>query len=511
MSAIAPEPVSQVDADQFAALDLGSNSFHLLVASYRTGRIQVIDKLKEMVRLADGLDAKGSLSPVATQRALECLERFGQRLQQLPTNHVRVVGTSTLRQAKNGQQFLAAAEQALGHSIEIISGLEEARLIYQGVANDLSPNEKTRLVIDIGGGSTELIVGQQQTPDLVDSLHMGCVNVSRAYFADGQLTRKNFDAAIAFAQQEAEPVTEQYANAGWQQAIGASGSILATAAVAQQLPGRPTDRGDALEQADLEDLINHLIEIGSNERLRLPGLGQDRAPVFAGGVAIIAGLMRSLNITQLSTSQGALREGLLLDLLGREDNRDMREQTVADLLDRFHIDKVQAQRVKTLAQELLRQVGPTWGLVNEQDQRKLGWGALLHEIGMTISHSAYHKHGSYLIANLDLPGFSREEQRGLALIIRAHRRKFPKEEFRGDDPRLLRLQRLAILLRIATLMHRSRTGQLPPKISLEADDKSLTLTLDEGWLEQHPLTRLDLAQEASYLANTQCSLLIVAS
>ncbi|MEM1432519.1 MAG: exopolyphosphatase [Pseudomonadota bacterium] len=500
MALAAKTPQSAIEADQFAALDLGSNSFHLIVASHRGGRVLVIDKLKEMVRLADGLNDRGQLAPEAAERALECLRRFGQRLHQLPSNHVRVVGTSTLRRAKNSGDFLRAAEAALGHQIETISGVEEARLIYLGVAHDLDATDERRLVIDIGGGSTELIVGHRYETEVVNSLHMGCVNMTQRYFKSGKLTRGSFDKAIAFAQQELEPVLTQYQNAGWDRAIGASGTILATGSVIAQLPDHNQAEPHAITLPDLEAVIERLIAIESNAAINLAGLNQDRAPVFVGGISILTGLLRNLDIQSLSTSQGALREGVLFDLLGRQDRQDVRDQTISNLTTRFHLDELQADRVRLLALDLLAQVGKAWNLTEDQDARKLGWAAQVHEIGLSLAHSAYHKHGYYLIANMDLPGFSQAEQTGLALLVRAHRRKFPKEEFDSNSPRSLRLIRLAVLLRLAAVMHRARTGQLPKRLQLKADDRKLKLSLDRRWLDAHPLTRLDLEQEADYLA-----------
>ena len=503
--AVTDFPTERV-ADQFAALDLGSNSFHLIVASHRTGRIQVIDKLKEMVRLADGLNEKGKLSPEVTQRAIDCLQRFGQRLRPLPRDHVRVVGTSTLRRAKNGAEFLSAAEAALGHDIEIISGIEEARLIYLGVAFDLARGGERRLVIDIGGGSTEVIAGHGDEPEIANSLHMGCVNMTQRFFSDGQLSRANFDAAISFAQQELEPVQALYLQAGWDRAIGASGSILAAAQVVAEQRSNGTALDQGIEAAELDQLVERLVDIGRIDALRLAGLNQERAPVFAGGVAILTGLVRGLGIDTLITSQGALREGLLVDLLGRSDEHDVRDETVAELVNRFQIDEHQANRVQALALELLAQVSDDWALNDEANPRKLGWAALLHELGLSLAHGSFHKHGAYLLANMDLPGFSQAEQQGLALLVRAHRRKFPKLEFHPKDPRSLRLLRLAVLLRLAALFHRSRTGELPPKVELEAKGEALRLTLDRAWLAEHPLTRLDLEQEADYLKACQLDL-----
>ncbi|MEM6707837.1 MAG: Ppx/GppA phosphatase family protein [Pseudomonadota bacterium] len=494
--------------DQFAAIDLGSNSFHMIVAAHRAGRLQIIDKLKEMVRLADGLNDKGRIAKPVMERALGCLERFGQRLGGVPGEQLRVVGTSTLRRAKNGTDFLIAAERALGHPIEVISGIEEARLIYLGVAHDLGAQRERRLVIDIGGGSTELIVGKGLEPELAHSLHMGCVNVTQRFFGDGKLTRRAFDAAIGFAQQELEPVLAQYLNAGWDRSVGASGTILAAAQIIEQLDESSGKLDAGFSAQGLAALVDKLIDVGKVDALKLPGLNQERAPVFAGGAAILAGLVQGLGVELMTTSQGALREGLLQDLLGRTSNHDTRDRSVTDLVSRFHIDRAQALRVRTLSQSLLAHVGDAWGLTAEADRRKLGWAADLHEIGLSIAHSSFHKHGAYLLANMDLPGFSQVEQRGLALLVRTHRRKFPKEEFQPDNPATRRLLRLAVLLRQACVMHRGRSGDVPQRLAATADERSLTLHIDREWLDGHPLTRLDFEQEAQYLSSVGFDLII---
>ncbi|MFK7914660.1 MAG: exopolyphosphatase [Pseudomonadales bacterium] len=483
----------------YAALDLGSNSFHLIVAQYAEDRMQVVDKLKESVRIAAGLNDDGRLSDEVMERALLCLERFGQRLRHLPPGNVRVVGTNTLRRAKNSQKFLKRAELALGHKIDIIAGAEEARMIYLGVANSLDDGTERRLVVDIGGGSTELIVGRRFEAELLDSLHMGCVSMSGAHFADGNLTKKRFDQAIAAAEQQLEPVMQQYREADWDSAIGASGTILAVGQVAQQLPKRNREPQECIFLADLEDIIKLMIKAQTIDALSLPGLSGERAPVFAGGVAILTAIMRSLKVSYFKTSQGALREGLLQDLLGRVHNQDIRERTVANLTRRYHIDVEHAGRIRDQAIALHAQVAGSWALTDSDHQRLLGWAATLHEIGMDIAHSQYHKHGGYLLQHMEMPGFANQDQRSLALLVRTHRRKFPKDEFDEDSDADIVLVRLAVLLRLAAVLHRGRTGAVLPHIGVQAADHLITLTLPGDWLENQPLTRLDLEQEAGYL------------
>jgi len=479
-------------ARQLAALDLGSNSFHMLVAQESGGRIQVLDKLKEMVRLADGLDSENHLHPDAAERALDCLARFGQRLRNIDAHNIRVVGTNTLRRARDAGDFLRQAEQALGCKVEIISGREEARLIFLGVSYDLEDSQSRRLVVDIGGGSTEFIIGRHFDAEMTESLYMGCVGVTKAFFADGKLRPAQFQAAVDHARLELEPIAARYLDAGWDSAIGASGTIVATEQVIRQLA--PDHKG--ITHAGLVAIRDALLEARSIDRINLPGLSSDRSAVFAGGVAILTGIFESLEIDTMEASSGALREGLLYDLLGRVRHHDVRENSVHDLCERYHVDQRHANRVRESALALLAQVAETWELTDPKDQQQLGWAAELHEIGMDISHSQYHKHGGYLLANMDLPGFSKLDQQELASLVRAHRRKFPLEP--GTVP--LRSLRLAVLLRIAVVLHRNRTARPLPHVALSVQDDRLTLTFEGSWLDSHPLTRLDLAQEADYLS-----------
>ena len=439
-------PASDPDAPAtVAAVDLGSNSFHLIVARATGSRLMVIDRLKDMVRLAAGLGDDKRLDPEVMQRALDCLGRFGQRLKELPPENVRVVGTNTLRKARNGGEFIARARQVLGHEVEIISGREEARLIYLGVSHSLEDHCDRRLVVDIGGGSTEVIIGRQFRPEHMESMYIGCVGTSRRFFGDGGITAAAMDAAVMAARREFEPLETGFRTRGWDSAIGASGTILAI---------------------------------------------QD-------GVAILTGLFRSLEIERMAVSSGALREGLLWDLLGRRHEGDIRERTIDDLARRYHVDAEHARRVRDTALQLLAAAAGDW----ELDERELGpllrRAARLHEIGMDIAHSQYHKHGSYLLQHMDMPGFSRTEQRRLGLLVRSHRRKFPDGEFAedgADDTGELR--RLSLLLRCAVILHRARSPhQAPPISRLRADADGLELVFPPGWLQEHPLTRLDLAEE----------------
>jgi len=495
MAEAATSPSPSDSEHQLAALDLGSNSFHLIVAQHQNGRIQVLDRLKEMVRLAAGLDANDRLSRASMDRAIECLGRFAQRLQHLPSENVRVVGTNTLRKARNGWEFISRAQEVIGHPIEIISGREEARLIYQGVCYAMGPAADRRLVIDIGGGSTELILGRGYYPELMDSLYMGCVSMSERYFGDGEIKSQRFAAAELAARQELEPVETLYRRRGWDNAIGTSGTIHAINDVAVQM-----GVAGGITPAALTEIVKVLTAAKHAGHVALAGLPNERIPVFPGGVAILRAIFEGLRIESLQVSSGALREGLLQDLIGRVGHEDVREHSVADLARRYHVDSTHAANVAETAQLLFAQVAALWDLDDEHG-RLLRWSAALHEIGMDVSHSQYHKHGHYLLLNMDLAGFSQSDKLRLALIVRAHRRKFPELEFDAvaDDERKT-LVRLSVLLRLAVVLRRNRSGEALPDVSLEAESSKLTVTFPDGWLDAHPLTYLDLEQDAEFLA-----------
>jgi exopolyphosphatase/guanosine-5'-triphosphate,3'-diphosphate pyrophosphatase len=488
--------MSSLNKGSFAAVDLGSNSFHMIVAQLIGERLQVMDRMKEMVRLAGGLDERNLLTEEVMERAVDCLRRFGQRLRGFSPGNVRVVGTNTLRKARNRAQFLAWAEQALGHSIDIIAGREEARLIYLGVSHSLEDSAERRLVVDIGGGSTELILGQKFRPEQMESLFMGCVGMSKAFFKDGAIDGGRMQAAEMAAMQELETITTLYRRIGWESAIGSSGTILAIQEVALNQGWSK----DGISIGALRKLRKALIEAGHVDKLSLPGLQRERAPVFPGGVAILVAVFDSLGIDRMRVASGALREGLLYDLLGRVHHEDVRERTVEEAMRRHQVDMDQASQVETTAIVLFKEAAAPWGLVEADHEQLLRWAARLHEIGLMVSHGQYHKHGAYLVKNMDMPGFSEGEQSLLSVLIRGHRRKFAFEEFIGLGEDIAGVARhLCLLLRLAVALHRSRTGTPLPPLTLEVDGAAMRLRFPEGWLEEHPLTRADLEQEADYL------------
>jgi exopolyphosphatase/guanosine-5'-triphosphate,3'-diphosphate pyrophosphatase len=485
------EPKTDAPSKQLGALDLGSNSFHLLIAQESHGRVQVLDKHKEMVRLAEDLHEDDKLSPAVVERALECLERFAQRLRPLEPSNVRIVGTDVLRNADD-PDFLAHAEQILGHKLEIISGREEARLIYMGVCHDLGAEDAPRLVVDIGGGSTELILGRKFSPEKLESLHMGCVAMSQRYFGKGKITKQNMRSAIKRALIEIEPVGHDFIERGWESSIGASGTINAVRDVIEELQG-----SDLITGEGLAEIRTRMIEAGDLNELELPGLSDERKVVFPGGVAILAAIFEAFNIDQMTVAQSALREGLIVDLLGRQHEDDAREHTVASLMVRYRIDEAHARQVRETSISLLSQVAMSWQLTDSQHKLSIAWASNLHELGMDISHSGYHKHGAYLLENMDLPGFSRWEQRQLATLVRAHRRKLGSDLLDEQDHDL---KHLTVLLRLATVLHRNRSHQPLPHVDVSVKDEAITLSLPKAWLKKHPLTVEDLSNEADYLS-----------
>jgi exopolyphosphatase/guanosine-5'-triphosphate,3'-diphosphate pyrophosphatase len=480
-----------------AAVDLGSNSFHMIVGELRHGQLTIIDRLKETVRLAEGLSDDGELKDDARQRALGCLSQFGERLQAMHASNVRAAGTSTIRRAREDSTFMAEAEAALGHPIEVISGIEEARLIYKGVTHSTPPTDGLRLVMDIGGGSTEVILGQGETPRALESLHLGCVSMTERYFADGSITAEAFQRARIAARLELRPVKAFFRGVGEIDAIGTSGTILSTERVARALG---LQQSGTLTLPIVEKLIEAVCEFDAIPSLSLSGLSDRRAQVWPGGLAILAELIGVLRIESLRISDGALREGLLYDLLGRLQHEDARERTVQAMSARYHVDQSQAERVAQTAESLLEQCTDEWRLNDDLDGKILSWAARLHEIGLDISHDGYQRHGSYVAEHADMPGFPRAEQRFLAFLIGSQRHQI-NVRFRKLLPRAWRddALRLAMLLRLAVLLHRSRSAVEIPPITLNVREKTLQLTFDPDWLAANPLTVADLQREQGYL------------
>lgn len=481
---------------QLAAIDLGSNSFHMIVArADGAGSFTVLDRIKEPVRLAAGIDDSGHLSAKAATRALSCLARFNERIAGLHADRVRVVGTNTLRSARNGPSFVSLAAETLGHKIEIISGIEEARLIFAG-ANLAFDTPGRRLVIDIGGGSTELILGAQGAPEKLHSVYMGCVTWSSRFFPDGRIKAKKMGAAITAARQQIGGIMRGYRDAGWDHALGASGTIKAISATLAAR-GQTTD---GITRAALEELVVEMCTQKHIDRVHLPEVPEQRKPVLAGGAAILLALFRSLRIQRMRWVAGALKEGLLLRMLGEmEQQEDTRNATVRNIALRLQVDQDHAQRVQDTARALFQKVQHGWDLTDE-DGALLDWAAQLHEVGQFMSYTGYHKHSAYILANTDLAGFARQEQRALAAIVLCHRGKVTWDRLRTYMPGANHtLLKLSILLRISTTVHRTRSTTSTLPITLKARAGSLSVQYPDGWLDSHPLTSADLNDIAQTL------------
>jgi exopolyphosphatase/guanosine-5'-triphosphate,3'-diphosphate pyrophosphatase len=415
----------------------------------------------------------------------------------MPAGSVRIVGTSTLRRMRDSRAFLARARELLGHPIEVLSGREEARLIYLGVTHAHADDSRRKLVVDIGGGSTECILGEG--PEILesDSMQMGCVRWSMEYFEGGEITRERMQKAEIAAGLELQGIARRYKRLGWQSCVGSSGTIVAC----EEMIRMSGWSSGGIPRKGLRKLRRALLEAGHPSRLQLPALQPDRAPVLAGGVAVLSAVFRILDVDVMSASPGALREGVLYDLLGRMRHEDVRERTIRSFAQRYRVDLEQAGRVERTALALLAQAASAWDLESTASERMLSWAARLHEVGLAISYSGYHRHGAYLVENSDMPGFSRQDQQLLAALILGHRRKPDAARLEQLAPDLLEpAQCLCALLRIAVRLHRSRSPRAVPAFKLSARKKELRLEFERGWLDLHSLSRADFEEERRQLA-----------
>lgn len=480
------EPIAEYAT--LAAVDLGSNSFHCQVARVVGDQIYPLDSLREPVRLGAGLGEDKLLDTPSQERALACLQRFGERLRGLDRHAVRAVGTNTLRVAKNARAFLKLAQSALGFPIEVIAGREEARLIYIGVQHSLPPSKEKRLVVDIGGGSTEFIIGSGYKPARLASLYMGCVSYSLQFFPDGRITKSAMKQAELAARNELQPLVSSFSRKQWQQAVGSSGTMRSLAEIAD---ANGFTQG-VITPGGMDRLRSHLIKAGSLDRAQLQDLKPDRALVLPGGLAILGAVLSELGIAELTVAGGAMREGLLYDLLGRVHHKDMRDVTVAQFMQRYHVDAAQARRVGALAQSLHRKLAGD----DPDDPAKsyIGWAAKLHEIGISVAYSGYHKHSAYILEKADMPGFSRDEQTQLALLVLGHRRSlkkvYPRVEGAVD-------WRCVLALRLAALFYRGRNDISLPQIQAKAQGNRFRLGLGAEWLSRNPLTATALRDEVA--------------
>jgi exopolyphosphatase/guanosine-5'-triphosphate,3'-diphosphate pyrophosphatase len=477
-----------------AAVDLGSNSFHMVVARTERGRVAVMDRLRERVRLGAGLTADGALDPEALQRALACLRRFRQRLAEVPALRVRAVATDAFRRAREPADLRERAAEALGHPIEVVAGREEARLVYLGVRHDLGAWGERLLVVDVGRGSTEVAAGTGRAPELGESLRLGSLRWSEEHFEGGAISAKRMERAVLAAMHEVEPIAAAFRRLGRARAVGSSGTAQALDAIlrATGLDARGLSRDGLRALCELVQKRRRLAE------LELPGLEDARRPNFLGGLAILTAIADVLRIERFEISEGALREGVLMDLLGRLSHRgDPRRSAVEQLAQRCETDPRQAARVRAAAAELFEAVRRAWKLDAAEHLPLLEWAAELHEAGLFIGHNGYHRHGRYLIENADLAGFSRTETAELGWLVWKHRRTLPAEHLDAAPPaRREVLLKLALLLRLAARLHRARGAAAPPAFRTEARTRALTLRLPRKWMDEHPLTAFDLAEEA---------------
>jgi exopolyphosphatase/guanosine-5'-triphosphate,3'-diphosphate pyrophosphatase len=482
--------------EQIAAVDLGSNSFRLQVGRVVDGEVYPLDSVKETVRLASGLQPDKTLDQDSIARALEALSRFGERLRGFSAEGVRAVATNTLRVAKNAPAFLRQAEAALGFPIEVIAGREEARLIFLGAAHSLPAAAHKRLVVDIGGGSTEFVIGKRYEPQLLESLYMGCVSFSTRFFPGGQVEKRAFREAEIEAAAEIEQIVGHYRAHGWKEAVGSSGSAAAICELLEQNgfnPGGVT----GITAAGLMRLKTQLLKAGNVDGLSLAGLRADRAPVLPGGLAIMMAVFDRFGLDRMTYADGALRLGVLYDLLGRFRHEDRRDSTIAEFQRRYQVDIAQAQRVETLAGTLLRQLMPTPSAEAEHDAQFLGWAARLHELGISVAHSAHHKHGAYILTYADMPGFSKTDQGRLAQLVLGHRGKLDKVAvLPGVDDNW----HLLLCLRLAVLFHRSRAEYTLPRLGVSETLEGYALEVQSGWLRDNPLTAAAIEDECALWA-----------
>ncbi|MFT4940848.1 MAG: exopolyphosphatase/guanosine-5'-triphosphate,3'-diphosphate pyrophosphatase [Paraglaciecola sp.] len=474
----------------YAAVDLGSNSFHMVIVRVAAGSVHIIGKVKQKVRLAAGLDENMLLDEVSLERGWKCLETFAERLQDIPVSNIKVVGTATLRIAKNADVFIARAEQILNHKLDVISGEEEARQIYLGVAYT-SANQGNSLVIDIGGASTEVIVGNDMTPIHLVSLNMGCVTYKERYFSDGLLTEENFQKAIAAANELLAPVTQDFIGFDWQQCLGASGTpqAIVEILVAQGI-------SDAIRIDYLKNIMQQCIDCRSIDELQIDGLIESRRAIFPSGLAILIALFEQLKIQEMQISGGALREGLIYGMLDNMQQNDRRMQTLEQTIKHFHIEAEQAKRVKNLALVLFKQIQNQLDAGNVECEAVLIAAAMLHETGLHIEYKQYHAHGAYILSYLPLAGYTNQQREGIKNLVSGHRQEINIHLFDNFHPQVRSIMlNMSRILRLAWLLSIRRKNDLLPIIGLQIEGDEWRLTFPEGWLKAHPLIDAELANE----------------
>ncbi|OKY27018.1 hypothetical protein [Thalassotalea sp. PP2-459] len=486
--------MSTIHSPLYAVIDLGSNSFHMLITRQLANSVQIVDKVKRKVRLASGLDKHNHLSEDAIARGLECLRFFAERLQDIPIQNVRIVATATVRIATNQAEFLKQANKVLGQNIRVLTGIEEASYIYQGVAYT-SYGESNRLVFDIGGASTEIIVGQNTNANKVISLNIGCVIFNKRYFSDQQLNDKNFQQAVDAAKQLITPFVSEFKSIGWQKVLGGSGTMQALSEVLmfQRKPALITT-------SFLHDIKQKLITYQRFDAIDIDGLTSERKPVFASGVAILIALFECFNITQLQLSSGALREGLLYEMLPDNQKVDLRQRTINSLMEKCHVDQPHANNILAQAQQLYASFSSSWALTDDNGLALLTAACQLHEIGLLLAFKHHQQHSAYIIEHSQLPGFDQADKQLLCALVTMYNADI--------DPQLLTLQSacdfqtacyLLAIIRIAVILCRRRKDDVLPVYQSSATNNEITLCLPKAWLTLHPLIADELIQENDHL------------
>lgn len=478
----------------YAVIDLGSNSFHMMIARLVADSVQIVDKVKRKVRLASGLNEHNQLSAESIGRGIECLAFFAERLQDIPAANIRIVATAALRIATNADEFLTQAELILNHKINLLSGEQEAEQIYLGVAHT-SCSAQQRLVLDIGGASTEIIVGEAFTAKKLVSLNLGCVTYKKQFFSNDQLDQKHFNNAVTAAKIVFSSVTSDYINIGWQTVLGGSGTMQALAEIlhAQHKPA-------IITLPFLQNIVREILTYNSLKNLQIKGLTSDRKPVFPPGIAILIAFFECFNIKQLQLSAGAIREGLLYEMLPNMRALSIRQRTINGLIERFHIDQKHSQRILTQANALFSKLARAWGLKRDNHYQLLIASCSLHEIGLLLAYKFHQRHAAYILQNADLPGFEQADRALLVVLVQL---------YKGDIDRQLIQQQTAasyekacyllVILRLATLLCRRRCDDLLPSYHCQVNNNELQLSLPTLWLKQHPLIADELAQENEYL------------
>ncbi|MBU2880589.1 guanosine-5'-triphosphate,3'-diphosphate diphosphatase [Psychrosphaera sp. B3R10] len=475
----------------YAVIDLGSNSFHMMIAQVVAGSVQIIGRVKRKVRLASGLDENLILSDEAMLRGWECLDLFAERLQDIPINNIRIAGTATLRLATNVSVFLDKAEQILGLPIEIISGEREAQIIYKGVAYT-SSRKIRRLVIDIGGASTELIAGDGDTPVICKSLNVGCVTYLERYFPGGYLSETNYTNAIAAAELEISTIRDLYKDFNWNEEVGASGTVQA---IQEILIHQGHDEIITLER--LVAIMQQSITYGIIDNLTIPGLVKDRRMVFPSGVSILIAIFRQLNLTGMTLAGGALREGQLYSMLPELTKMNVRNRTIESVMTRYHVDKEHAKRVAELSINLAKQTEPSWDLQQFEALDILRAAAMVHEVGLQVAYKGQQLHSSYILANTNLPGFTEAQKKLLTSLVLNHREDIDKDSlYKQSSTSVLLACRLARILRLAVILALRRADEVLPAVEIVVTNEDIALKLPKNWLDNNPLSKAELNQEA---------------